>query len=415
MKPKSATISIKTLSFSLLLLFLIFLFYRLHLLEESKRLLGKTFYLIYSKAASENCSYLPLNSPEAKDILKSKKFENGVALEKESIYFLDGDKLVKIGLSERGIAYLQRDIMYINIVFDLILIWVALYFYYRIFIAITRVDNTLNVTVKGEKLPDIASMVDVEGIGGIIEKYNKVYNMLLNTEKKINRKTQLEILGIMNSKILHDLKNSLSSLKILLYTAKESKDRKRANEIIKMIDGKISEMVMNLTEILKTLKHGGQLEIKKLDIEGLKDGFEREFKSVAETNGIVFSVWMDDALRGKTVTGNPYQIKNAIENLIVNAMEVLTKKEGERILEVVFSNGKSDVNISIRDNGTGIPLEIRDKIFDSFEGEREEGSGLGLSIVKEYIESNGGTVLFESSDRGTEFKITLPLTSGEVK
>ena len=413
MKQRSATISIRTLSFSLFLLFLIFLVYRLHLLEESDKLLGKTFYVVYSKAAKGECRYLPLNSPEAENIVKTGDFDNGIYFEKENIFFLDGDKLVKITLPEKGIAFLQRDIMYINIVFDLILIWVALYFYYRIFIAITRVDNTLNVTTKGEKLPDIAPMVDVEGIGGIIEKYNKVYNMLLNTEKKINRKTQLEILGIMNSKILHDLKNSLSSLKILLYTARESGDRNRANEIIKMIDGKISEMVMNLTEILKTLKHGGQLEIKKLDIEGLKEGFEREFKSVAETNGIVFSVWMDDALRGKTITGNPYQIKSAIENLIVNAMEVLTKKEGERILEVIFSNGDSFVNISIKDNGTGIPLKIRDRIFDSFEGEREEGSGLGLNIVKEYIEANSGTVKFESSNRGTEFKITLPLTKGD--
>jgi hypothetical protein len=69
------------------------------------------------------------------------------------------------------------------------------------------------------------------------------------------------------------------------------------------------------------------------------------------------------------------------------------------------------VLISIRDNGTGMPEEVRSKIFEPFFTTKDvgEGTGLGLSIVYNIIESHKGKIEVESElGKGTEFIITLP-------
>ena len=76
--------------------------------------------------------------------------------------------------------------------------------------------------------------------------------------------------------------------------------------------------------------------------------------------------------------------------------------------------------ISVSDQGPGIPDEIRDTIFDRFEGRniggRRKGTGLGLSIVKSFVELHGGTVRFDSEEqRGARFICRFPISSGKAK
>jgi signal transduction histidine kinase len=69
------------------------------------------------------------------------------------------------------------------------------------------------------------------------------------------------------------------------------------------------------------------------------------------------------------------------------------------------------VEIRIRDNGAGIPPSVRDKIFNPFFTTKPpgEGTGLGLSISHEIIETNGGTLAFDTAEgMYTEFLVTLP-------
>jgi signal transduction histidine kinase len=68
------------------------------------------------------------------------------------------------------------------------------------------------------------------------------------------------------------------------------------------------------------------------------------------------------------------------------------------------------ISIRITDNGPGVPHEIRDKIFDPFFTDKDEGSGLGLSIAARIIEEHGGRLdLVPTDGEGASFIITLPI------
>ncbi|HUT86144.1 MAG TPA: ATP-binding protein, partial [Elusimicrobiales bacterium] len=109
------------------------------------------------------------------------------------------------------------------------------------------------------------------------------------------------------------------------------------------------------------------------------------------------------------------KINDIFENLTDNAVKF---NNNERVSITVSANATSDgfVNVSFSDNGSGIPSEEHDKIFDkfyqvekNFTGEME-GVGIGLSHVKKIIEDSGGTIKVDSQiDKGTTFMFRLPL------
>jgi signal transduction histidine kinase len=67
----------------------------------------------------------------------------------------------------------------------------------------------------------------------------------------------------------------------------------------------------------------------------------------------------------------------------------------------------------VKDNGSGIPESARHKVFEPSFTTKSSGMGLGLAMVKNLVESFGGTIWFETSRNGTEFIIELPLTAAK--
>lgn len=111
------------------------------------------------------------------------------------------------------------------------------------------------------------------------------------------------------------------------------------------------------------------------------------------------------------IKGHAGQLNQVFMNLLTNAAQALTGRDGARI-EVVTHRRNGNVVIEIADNGPGIPTEILPRIFDPFFTTKEvgQGSGLGLSIVHGIVERHGGTIEVESHlGRGTTFTVTLPV------
>jgi signal transduction histidine kinase len=87
--------------------------------------------------------------------------------------------------------------------------------------------------------------------------------------------------------------------------------------------------------------------------------------------------------------------------------------EGGGRLTVSVANEGMGCRISIADTGVGIPKDDMDKIFEPFYTTKEGGIGIGLAIVKDIIEENGGRISVESDlGRGTTFHIRLPGARG---
>lgn len=113
------------------------------------------------------------------------------------------------------------------------------------------------------------------------------------------------------------------------------------------------------------------------------------------------------------VLGSRNNLEQAIKNIIMNAIDAMDGKT-IRMLKVKVSMHRQNASVLIRleDTGCGIPEDILQKIFDPYFTRKENGNGLGLTVVNEAIESLHGKIKVESQiDRGTCFEIELPMDS----
>ena len=113
------------------------------------------------------------------------------------------------------------------------------------------------------------------------------------------------------------------------------------------------------------------------------------------------------------ITGwfDPKKLERALYNLLLNACEAVPRGSGH--VEVNLRPIPNGAIISVTDNGRGIPEAIRDRLFQPFVSYgKENGTGLGLTVVQKIIQDHGGDVSVEkTSEQGTVFKMIVPLTS----
>lgn len=115
------------------------------------------------------------------------------------------------------------------------------------------------------------------------------------------------------------------------------------------------------------------------------------------------------------VPADRLMLEQVLLNLIRNGMEAMAAtQEADRVLSIAVAIGESELEISVSDHGSGIPADIRDKLFTAFFTTKAEGMGIGLSICRSIIEFHRGRLWAEDNPRsptgsGTIFRFTLPL------
>jgi signal transduction histidine kinase len=117
---------------------------------------------------------------------------------------------------------------------------------------------------------------------------------------------------------------------------------------------------------------------------------------------------IDPALR---IRGFPGQIDQVFMNLITNAAQAIGERERGGTIRVAAVDRAGEVEITVADDGPGIPADVIPRIFDPFFTTKDvgEGSGLGLSIVHGIVDRHGGRIEVQSRvGEGTTFRLLLP-------
>ncbi len=101
-----------------------------------------------------------------------------------------------------------------------------------------------------------------------------------------------------------------------------------------------------------------------------------------------------------------------IENLISNGLKYYDRNKDSPYVRCDIFNEQETFFITVTDNGMGIPQKHQGEVFDMFKrfhAQTSTGSGLGMALVKKHIEYLNGEISLQSSDKGTTFKIVIPL------
>ena len=134
-------------------------------------------------------------------------------------------------------------------------------------------------------------------------------------------------------------------------------------------------------------------------------------KSRSEKENINLVLLLEDELPSFFV--NPVQINQVIVNLCVNSFQAMPNG-GELIIQTYSAN--NNIYLVIQDTGIGISEEVLKRIFDPFFSTKEDGTGLGLTMVKDIVSSYGGKIKTESNiGNGTRFEIGFPIKNKERK
>lgn len=211
----------------------------------------------------------------------------------------------------------------------------------------------------------------------------------------------------------HEFRTPLSTVMSSASLINQYADRKETDKVSKHVS-RIKSSVNHLTSILNDFLSLGKLEEGKIDVnkESIQVAeFMQEIKEeITASLKPGQAVNIESNLSVHCVDSDSRILRNILFNLISNASKY--SDENKAITIQCFGDNKS-VGFSIRDEGIGIPLEDRKHMFDRFfrasNAGHVQGTGLGLNIVKRYVDLLGGRISFTSEcGKGSVFTVIIP-------
>jgi two-component system sensor histidine kinase PilS (NtrC family) len=224
-------------------------------------------------------------------------------------------------------------------------------------------------------------------------------------ESQMELRNRLSSLGEISAGIAHELRNPMGV--IAGYTKLLSK---RADNSLKPTVEAISREIVVMDRIISDfLSFAKPVELNLTDID-LKTVIKNCVASVkGERNDVIVKLNVD---RLPVIKGDEVLLRQALINLIQNSVESMPQGGSLMIKATPLAGVAGNfLDIFIADTGHGISENIKDKIFLPFFTTKEKGTGLGLAIVHKIVVSHGGSISADCSDKGTIFRIRLPLNN----
>lgn len=292
----------------------------------------------------------------------------------------------------------------------------------------SELEGTIQEAIRGEKnssleltLPSFLGKtfeVNVVGILPSDEEFHKMGKGIrgaIAVFHDISRLKELEkIRQDFVANVSHELRTPLTTIKgyaeTLLEGALKEEVAYQFVQVIKRQSDRLTKIVEDLLALSKIELKEFQLKIEILPFHELAEDVLRYIQEAAEKKKISISLELPIPLM---VKADQHYLEQILINLIDNAIKY--GREGGKITVSAVRRNQSEVEISVIDNGIGIPKEDLPRIFERFyrvdKGRSQElgGTGLGLSIVKHLISAHGGRVWAESQfGEGSTFYFTLP-------
>jgi len=280
---------------------------------------------------------------------------------------------------------------------------------------ITKPLDNLVSGVRALAAGDYAYSITPEGTSEVAElstAFAKMRGELLASQQRQIETERIAALGRAASSISHDLRHYLAAVVAnaeFLYEADELKLDK--NEIYQEIKTASTQMT-DLIDSLRELAH--QRTAISPEVTDLEEILHRAIEAVKarpEFRSRAILLIAENELEG---IFDPRKLERAFFNLVLNACEATPSAE-DRVTVEVRSN-KDTFEVRVIDEGSGVPENIRDRVFDPFVSSgKPNGTGLGLAIVSKIVSDHGGTVVVERTSRtGTVMLVKLPRAANAV-
>ena len=216
-----------------------------------------------------------------------------------------------------------------------------------------------------------------------------------------------EAISRLSRQVDHDIKSPLGALKVSLESLSNNPEasKKLMTKSIARIENILSDLKLSKNENVKK-----ELITEKVNItEFLRDLIEeKKTEYQAKAVELLLHIESDELM----VEIDSIELARAISNIINNAIEAGREESGTQVQISCQEDGSGHCKLSIKDNGPGVPQEIRSQIFEyGVSGKEREGAGTGLSQAMMVAQAHGGSLSLESDEKGLYrvFKLTVPM------
>jgi signal transduction histidine kinase len=273
----------------------------------------------------------------------------------------------------------------------------------------TRPLSSLLAGVSALERGDFNYSLDATGgdeVAELTRAFDRMRESLNRTQQNLLESERLATIGRMASSISHDLRHSLAAIvanaEFLCEPQLSLDQRDELYEEVRAAVGRMTELIDSLLEFSRTRAslrptYGSLRDTVESAIEALHANPQfREVPITIRENGNLEG-WFDHR-----------KLERTFFNLFLNSCESVDLRRGR--IEVWISEVAEGIEITISDNGRGVPSEIRATLFEPFVSQgKENGTGLGLTVVHKIVQDHGGEVVVgRTSPEGTVFRITLP-------
>jgi len=275
-----------------------------------------------------------------------------------------------------------------------------------------KVAGLLAVDAVGASLtPDARSVIETlaDQVAIAIDD-SRLMEENVRLERELAERERMASLGRMAATVAHEIKNPLSAIKSIAQVMREDEHlNKDYSRDLSLIVGETDRLSQSVTQLLSFARRESPAE-QALGTDELLRSVVDLFRANAREHGIglEYQIRDDAQLSGKCVS----VLRDALSNLLLNALQA-TSPGGKISLAAALDN--ADLLISVQDTGPGVPLELREQIWEPFFTTRQRGTGLGLAIVRKRVQEVGGTASLGggANGGGALFFLRVPIQVAE--
>lgn len=232
---------------------------------------------------------------------------------------------------------------------------------------------------------------------------DEIFAEKMQLESELARRERLKSVGILAAGMAHEIKNPLATLQTFTeYLPHKYDDPEFRAKFTRIVAQEVSRMKGLVADLLAFSKPA---EPQRTSFR--LDELVRNLADLVSTDVLKAGIRVDLELEAAAAHADQLQIKQALLNLLLNAIEAMRSTGGA--LSVAVTQKGDDASVSVRDTGPGIAADVLPHIFDPFFTSKDEGTGLGLAITHSIIEKNSGSITVSSrAGEGAEFVVRLP-------
>ena len=279
---------------------------------------------------------------------------------------------------------------------------------YQLSVRIRDAAGRLNRELASVTLVEDSDLHSLNGqMQTVLVEIERVVEQLQQREREVLRAEQLAAVGQVAAGIAHELRNPLTSVKMLVQTGLEGQEPAGLPPgDLGIIEHEVRRMEQTIQTFLD-LARPPRSERRRTDLTGalrrsllLVEGRARRQKVELQIDVPPEPVYLEI---------DPEQIHQVVVNLLLNALDA-QPRGGKVTLSLARRPGGREVEVRVQDSGPGVAPRIKERLFEPFVSSKETGLGLGLSICKRLVEAHGGAIRGENlRGGGALFTFTLPV------